>query len=155
MVGVTGSIPVVLTILSITDVSDPEFLNPGQPAPAAGTYEECNLFGARTGFTATIAVAGQQLPSTLPNFTWRLARPETGNDAAQAGDEALPTLPEAMPTTELRRIAELLIVEHGDRATDVASRRASAMTAAGDTRAARVWGDIKYLIDHLRFLRNA
>ena len=136
-------------------MSNPESLTPGQPVPVAGTYEECNLFGTRTGFAVRLA-AGHALPPSPANFTWRLVQPETlaaADVPAPAGEPGLPDLPAVLPTTELRRLAEQLIAEHGDEALNIISRELPKFEAAGNQRAARVWGDIKHYVRQLQSQR--
>lgn len=50
---------------------------PGVPAPVAGTYEQLNVFGSRTGERFT-AAAGDTLPAAPRGFTWILVRPAAG-----------------------------------------------------------------------------
>jgi len=52
---------------------EPELVEPGQPAPAAGIYDEHNKLGMRTGMSV-LADQGHLLPRLPRGFFWRLAR---------------------------------------------------------------------------------
>jgi hypothetical protein len=45
-------------------------LQPGDDAPVTGTYEELNIFGARTG-RLHVAQEGDPLPRLPRGFSWR------------------------------------------------------------------------------------
>jgi hypothetical protein len=47
-----------------------------------------------------------------------------------------------MEQIDIWRLARLLMAEHGKRASEVASRRISELTMAGDDKGAAVWADI-------------
>ena len=48
----------------------PTEYQPGERAPAAGDYEELNVFGSWTGKVALLA-AGDPFPASARGFTWR------------------------------------------------------------------------------------
>jgi hypothetical protein len=50
---------------------------PGEAAPAAGTYEERNIFGRLIG-TRVSLLLGQSLPSAPLGHTWTLAEDAAG-----------------------------------------------------------------------------
>ena len=52
-------------------------LRPGESAPAAGPYEELNIFGSLTG-RVHMAEKGEPLPQAPLGFAWRKARSGDG-----------------------------------------------------------------------------
>jgi hypothetical protein len=55
-------------------------LQPGEPAPQTGYFEELNAFGRPTGYVVH-ARKGEPLPFAPTRFTWRLA--STDDDGAE------------------------------------------------------------------------
>ena len=70
---------------------------PGERAPAAGSYEQLNIFGSRTGTVVTMLAHGL-LPGAPRGFTWRLLPDRPPADVHRL--DALPsgTAPAAAPT---------------------------------------------------------
>jgi hypothetical protein len=60
-------------------------LEPGEPVPQAGVYQECNVFGTPTGAIAVMN-DGEQLPAAPRGFTWR---PLSGQSAAELRAKAV------------------------------------------------------------------
>jgi hypothetical protein len=49
---------------------------PGEPAPAAGTSEQLNIFGRPTGIRINVA-HGHPLPAAAQGHSWTLAKDDT------------------------------------------------------------------------------
>ena len=60
-----------------------ETFEPGEPAPAAGIYDEHNKLGVRTGMSVMVE-QGHRLPRLPRGFFWRLARAGMDNLACPA-----------------------------------------------------------------------
>jgi hypothetical protein len=57
-------------------------LQPGDPAPATGAYEELNIFGSRTG-RVHVTQEGEALPPAPRSFTWRPVAPASTSGNAK------------------------------------------------------------------------
>jgi hypothetical protein len=53
-------------------------VEPSNPAPVSGVYEETNVLGGQTGVRVTVG-KGDQLPPSPRGFRWRLIADETTN----------------------------------------------------------------------------